>query len=234
MIWLAFSMGLFGSLHCVGMCGPIAWTVSSIGNGQLKNGIFQAIQYNTGRVVTYAMLGLLLGMIGELIVLTDFQKIFSIIAGGFLVVLFLLSLDIERLLNRSHWYRMAYSNVSNMLSSLLSKGAVKYPFLLGVVNGLLPCGLVYLALTGSVVSGGSIEGASFMLLFGLGTFPAMIGIMIIGQKSSRTEVIRKYLPRVFQVTQLALGIFLIYRGIAINVPAELDFWTAVQNPVMCH
>ena len=234
MIWLAFSMGLFGSLHCVGMCGPIAWSVSSMGNGQMKSGIFQAIQYNTGRVVTYAMLGLLLGMIGELIILTDFQKVFSIIAGGFLVVLFLLSLDIERLLNRSHWYRLAYSNVSNMLSSLLSKGAVKYPFLLGVVNGLLPCGLVYLALTGSVVSGGSIEGTSFMLLFGLGTFPAMIGIMIIGRKSSRTEVIRKYLPRVFQVTQLALGIFLIYRGIVINVPAELDFWTAVQHPVMCH
>ena len=234
MIWVAFTLGLFGSLHCIGMCGPLAWTVAGHNRGHWFNGLFQSLQYNGGRVLTYAIMGALLGLVGEVVMFSDLQKVLSILAGSFLIILFIFSLDIEKILLKSRLYNKWFSGISSILSSLLQKGAVKYPFLLGMVNGVLPCGLVYLALTGSLVSGGISEASFFMTAFGLGTFPVMVGIMILGQQSSTIRTIKKYLPRIFQAAQLALGVFLIYRGIMVDLPEELNFWVAVKNPVMCH
>ena len=73
-----------------------------------------------------------------------------------------------------------------------------------------------------------------MIFFGLGTFPAMVGIMILGSKTNSVFIIKKYIPRIFQFTQLALGLYLMYRGMVVDIPEELNFWTAVKNPVLCH
>ena len=234
MIWMAFTLGFLGSLHCVGMCGPLALLAAGDEKNHLYGSFMRALQYNVGRVLTYAFLGLGVGLIGELILLSDFQKTLSLLAGFFLLALFFFSLDLEKLLFKSEVYRAGYQKVSSYLSSHFKRGVSKFPFFVGMINGLLPCGLVYLALTGAMVAGGVEDGALFMIFFGLGTFPAMAGIMIIGSKTNSVFFIKKYIPRIFQFTQLALGLYLMYRGMVVDIPEELNFWTAVKNPVLCH
>ncbi|NNF33067.1 MAG: sulfite exporter TauE/SafE family protein [Saprospiraceae bacterium] len=232
MIYLALTLGFFGSLHCIGMCGPIALGVSNIGYESGRNQFLTTIQYNFGRVVTYAMLGLLFGIIGQTIVLAGMQKVFSFLAGILLILLFLLSLDFEQFLSRIKVFKRGLSGLSSLISRLTSNNLMKKPFVFGMANGILPCGLVYLAIAGSLASGGIYQGMIFMTLFGLGTIPALLALMLgsglIGPKIR--SGFRKFLPYV----QLIMGIYLIYRGVVVDMPDQLDFYTALKNPIMCH
>jgi sulfite exporter TauE/SafE len=214
------------------MCGPIALGVSNIGYQSGRNQLFTSIQYNIGRVVTYALLGLLFGLIGQTIVLAGMQKVFSFIAGILLILLFLLSLDFEQFLSRIKPFKKGLSRISSFISGMASSELMKKPFVFGMANGILPCGLVYLAIAGSLAAGGITEGIMFMTLFGLGTIPALFALMLgSGLISPRIRSgFRKFLPYV----QLLMGIYLIYRGIVVDMPDQLDFYTALKNPIMCH
>lgn len=235
MIWIGLTLGFVGSLHCLGMCGPLALGMSRFGgNTWWSSGLF-ALQYNFGRIVSYAVLGAFVGLIGEAILMSGIQKSFSIVAGILLIIMFLMSFDLEKLLFKSTNYKKIYQKVSNRISQALQKGARSHPVFVGMLNGLLPCGLVYLALAGSLASGGVLLSIAFMTAFGAGTLPAMIGVMIAGQRINQLSSIRSFLFRkAFPVLHLALGVFLIYRGIVVDMPEQLDFWTAIKHPVMCH
>ena len=106
------------------------------------------------------------------------------------------------------------------------------PFILGMVNGLLPCGLVYLALAGALTTGNIYSGGLFMFFFGLGTIPMLFGLVLGNQMISGSK--RKTLTKVIPYVSLAFGVFLCYRGIVVDMPMELDFFEAMKNPVMCH
>jgi sulfite exporter TauE/SafE len=234
MIWVALTLGFFGSLHCLGMCGPLALGVTRFANVR-SNVLFYAIQYNVGRIFTYAILGAVFGLIGQAILLSGFQKGFSILAGIILVGLFALSLNIEKVLFRIPSYQNVYNRVFKKISETLKNGSGKYPFLIGLLNGILPCGLVYLALAGSLASGNLFVGIAFMIFFGIGTLPAMIGVMWMGGGNKFRILTKGFVfNKVFPILHLAFGIYLIYRGVVIDMPEQLDFWTAINHPVMCH
>ncbi|MEE9371738.1 MAG: sulfite exporter TauE/SafE family protein [Saprospiraceae bacterium] len=232
---MAFTLGFFGSIHCIGMCGPLAMGVSRNGGRSFRKSLFYALVYNLGRISTYALLGALFGLIGEAVFVSGFQKTLSILAGILLITLFLSSMDLEKLLFKSSIYKRIFTSISNFISWAFKNGAQRYPFFVGMLNGVLPCGLVYLALAGSLTAGNVILGSVFMSFFGLGTFPAMIGVIVLGFKLDTMAKTKKaLLNKAFPILHLGLGIFLIYRGILVDIPSQLDFWVAIKDPVMCH
>src|SRR6478736_2629078 len=174
----AFSIGLLSSFHCVGMCGAIAFSLPTQNLPRLKK-ITAIVLYNTGRIVTYATLGTIFGLAGRQIYLGGFQQWLSIIAGCVILVI-----AIQSLLRYSFFHLRGFNKLNLFIQQLVSKfinnSSLKSVFLLGMANGLLPCGLVYLAIAGALGTG-SIDGAAFfMMSFGLGTFPAMFALSYFG------------------------------------------------------
>lgn len=232
MWYIAFSIGLFGSLHCVGMCGPLAVAFCNRKDATQFQALSSSISYNLGRTVSYTLLGLMFGILGSILFLADLQKISSILLGGLLILSFLLKIDIDNKLNSNKWVKDYYSTLRSFISGIMQKSQSYHPFQLGMANGFLPCGLVYLALAGALASGNVLSGMSFMMFFGLGTMPLLFiltsGIQIIPmQMRLRFRTILPYVT-------LAFGIFLIYRGLSVEMPQQIHFWEAVKNPVLCH
>ena len=232
MLIVAFTLGLFGSLHCVGMCGPLAIAFCEKEGDTVTQRMKSGIGYNLGRTFTYSILGLFFGLLGSFIVVVDLQKVLSIVLGVILVISFLLSYDIDQKINGLPAVRNFYDKLRLSLSNMYSRAKSYHPFTLGTANGLLPCGLVYLALAGAIASGSLVNGMVFMMLFGLGTIPMMI-TLILGFKLLKPSMryqFRKVLPYV----TLFFGLFLIYRGVVVGMPEELNFWEMLKNPIMCH
>ncbi len=231
MLYIAFTLGLFGSLHCIGMCGPLAMTFAS-GGGTKWSALYSGLSYHLGRTTTYVLLGLLFGLVGNAMLVAGIQQWLSILVGIAMVLSFLTSVDVDTAVGRTYIGKQIRRGTTTLLSKIYEGTTAQPRYVLGMVNGLLPCGLVYLALAGSLASPSIVEGGVFMLLFGLGTVPAMIALTIgegIVPVSLRLSF-RKVLPYV----TLCFGVFMIYRGLVVEMPAELDFWTAIKHPVMCH
>ncbi len=190
------------------------------------------LSYNMGRVVTYGLLGVVFGLIGQTAMLSGLQKSLSIVSGVFLIILFLMTIDIETLLSRFGWYRQSLGSYTSWFSRFIGRMKHLPTVVLGAVNGLLPCGLVYLALLGAMTSGGVWNGALFMTAFGMGTIPAMLGVVIFGRELFSIRSLR--LQRLLPVMQLCLGVYLIYRGWVVDMPQELDFYSLLAQPVRCH
>ena len=206
----ALILGTVGSLHCIGMCGPIVFALPNAANsskGQFLSGRFL---YNSGRVITYALLGLIFGGIGHVISLAGLQSTLSIVLG--FIIIASLFLPINKSLD--------YINTSPLwkktLGKLFSKKSFSALFGIGLLNGLLPCGLVYTALAGAAASGDSLYGAAFMAVFGLGTIPALLVVSVLGRitRINWQRVIKKALP----ATAFVLGCLLILRGLNLGIP----------------
>ncbi len=229
-LWAAFILGLFGSLHCVGMCGPIAMALplTAREKGQI---VFQATLYHFGRITTYALMGLFMGLLGWGIGLAGYQKAFSIILGASLIVMALFSISIERKLLQSTLFQRIFELIKRKLSSALSIHNRSSAYKIGMLNGILPCGLVYVALAGAVTSLTATNGAVYMAAFGFGTMPMMLGVMVFG------NMYRKYFVRLRKLIPIGLVLFgalLIYRGIVLDVPFDLKFWEDTNFQPMCH
>jgi len=167
MIYLTgFLLGFVGSLHCIGMCGPIALALPVPQN---LNRILAVIFYNLGRIVTYYEIGLFFGLIGKLIVLAGFQQTLSVVCGIVVISLAFFAQKVK--------VYPVFSGITKKFKSGFSVLVNQHgllPFvLLAMLNGLLPCGLVYMSLAAATATGGSWSGAFFMACFGLGTAPAM-------------------------------------------------------------
>ena len=233
-ILAAFFIGLVGSLHCIGMCGPIAIAlpVPSSSNLSFLTG---RILYNLGRVVTYSFLGLLLGLIGSKIALAGAQQVVSVILGVIVIVAVILPQKYKNYFAQHPIVQKFAQPLKNNIGVLFKKETFSAMFLIGILNGFLPCGLVYVALTGAIASGDAISGAAVMILFGLGTVPSMLAASVFGKFINvgiRTKI-RKAVP----VLAILLGTLFILRGMnlgikyispKINVPAE------VSSGMDCH
>lgn len=232
MIWIAFTLGIIGSMHCIGMCGPLAIAFCDRPEASTQQKLVSAFSYNFGRTITYATVGAIFGMIGSLLWIVDMQKFLSIALGLLMVISFLLSIDLERYIQSTGLMSQGYRSINRQLSAMMQRSQDFHPFVLGMVNGLLPCGLVYLALAGALTSGSPMTAFVFMAAFGLGTFPAML-IIILGYGFFSMKI-RALFRRILPAVSLCFGLFLIYRGIAVDLPESLNFWEALQNPIMCH
>lgn len=212
MIFLtAFLTGLFGSFHCVGMCGPIAFALPGTKVNPLNFYVGRFV-YNLGRMFTYAMLGFISGSFGLGLKLAGIQQGLSIAVGIIII----------GILAYQKWFRRG---VSFSIFSLFSSQVIQKLFrskrlfslgLIGVLNGFLPCGFVYTALLGASVTQHSLDGALFMALFGLGTLPMMFGVSVIGQFLS--QKLRFTLVRLSSIFSLFIAILFIIRGLNLDIP----------------
>lgn len=229
---VAFILGLMGSLHCVGMCGPLAIAFCNREHYTPTQQLQSALLYNLGRTATYAILGFLFGSLGSILFLADLQQYTSILLGVFLIATFFCSINIDKLINTNSAVHRYHNTIKNVISKMMIKSQAYNSFQLGLVNGLLPCGLVYLALAGALASGSISEGVLFMTFFGFGTIP-MLFALTNGATLIPTNI-RRRLQNIIPISTLIFGFFLIYRGFAITMPESLNFWEALKNPIMCH
>jgi len=207
----AFALGMLGSLHCAVMCGPLMMALPAPvgGAGRLVAG---RLLYQLGRVVTYGLLGVLVGVFGRSFFLIGLQRWLSILLGVAVLAGFLLSKKVAlsapvvRLVNR----------LKQGMSRQFQQRSIRSHVLLGMLNGLLPCGLVYVALAGAAAVGTIGGSVGYMAFFGLGTLLPMWSLSLGGKAipAAWRWQLRKLIP--FGVC--ALATLLILRGMALGIP----------------
>jgi len=175
----AWVVGFLGSFHCAGMCGPIALALPVDRTSPSKM-FFGRLLYNAGRISTYAMLGLMAGLVGHSLALAGFQKALSISSGLLILLSATVSLAYTRINFLNQWLSRFTGLIKRRFKKLFNKKSPLTLFLIGSVNGLLPCGFVYLALAAAVSSGNILSSISYMTLFGLGTLPMMLFLSMAG------------------------------------------------------
>ncbi len=206
-------LGLLGSVaHCVGMCAPFVMVVSRRYTPPVgRHAVAMAqVWYNSGRIITYALLGAVAGAAGHAVdragAWMGLQRAAAIVAGGVLVVWALVTLlDLGR---RSPEGGALFAGLARRV-----RGRVPaHPILIGLFLGLLPCGLLYSAVLASATQGGVAQGATAMAMFGVGTAPALLGLSLadhlIGSR-------RPLLNRVSQTFVLVMGLWYLWRGLAV-------------------
>ena len=181
MYYIAFSLGLLSSLHCVGMCGPLALAAQGFITKESSRAWVNAILYNSGRIFSYMLLGIIFGLFGTILAFTGYQKGISIFSGVILILLFLFSVQPDAWLGKKSWVQHIFGLFRTYFGVWASKHQVFSRLILGMMNGFLPCGMVYIALAGALNMQNTFGAMGFMLFFGLGTFPAMAGVMLAGK-----------------------------------------------------
>ena len=216
MLWAGFLFGLLGSFHCVGMCGAIALALpGQAGTLPLRHAGGRLL-YNLGRVTTYATLGAGAGLVGHGLRLAGVQQSLSIASG--ILILLLVAVP-ERYTSRMAsplGLNRPLVWVKATLGRLFQQPTLPALYATGLLNGLLPCGLVYLALAGALSAPGVAGAAAYMACFGLGTLPLMFGLSLSGRLMPlvwRTRM-RQAVPYVASV----LAVLFIVRGLGLGIP----------------
>lgn len=207
----AFITGLVSSLHCAGMCGPIAFALPRHQNSTSSLWVSRLI-YNFGRIFIYSLLGLIIGTLGFQLKLAGLQQSISIFAGVAILLITLIKLFLPKIANKfelNFWGNKWFGKL------FMSKNIGTF-FLIGALNGLLPCGFVYVALIASLVTQSALYGALFMLLFGLGTFPMMFSISLLGQVIN--QKFRQQVNRLTPAFAIIFACFFILRGLNLGIP----------------
>src|ERR1035437_751084 len=210
-LWTAFLLGLVGSLHCAGMCGPLALALPAAGNST-PTYVLGRVAYNAGRIITYCLLGIVFGLMGLTFLLAGLQRWVSIALG----VALLLGLFASRRLARWNPVTSAVNQLKSRMSVLLRRRSFAALAILGLLNGLLPCGLVYVACAGAAATGGVFAGARYMAAFGAGTVPMMLVISLSGKLVPPS--LRLKLVKAIPVCVFLLGTLLILRGMSLGIP----------------
>lgn len=228
----ALALGLFSSFHCIGMCGAIAFSlpVKHLPDPQKITGI---LLYNCGRITTYSTIGLLFGLLGRQIYIAGLQQWFSVIAGV-VIILAVLQYVFKKPLMHLPGFNKAQILIQDIIGRFLRTKNLSELFLLGMANGLLPCGLVYFALMGAVATGSSLNAVLFMASFGLGTLPAMFMFAYFGV--SINVSVRNRMKKAVPYFLTLMGMLLILRGLGIGIPyiSPVLPGAAATGAVSCH
>lgn len=216
MEWIiaALTIGFLGSFHCVGMCGPIALALP-VGHFSKGEKILAILIYNLGRIITYAAFGILFGLIGQGFALAGFQQIMSVVIGSILLIVILFPYSWSQKIGIAKWNGIV-NTVKMKLGLLFKQRSYSALFSIGLLNGLLPCGLVYMAIAGSVAVADALKGSMFMALFGLGTIPAMFALTMI--KDFISINIRNKIQKAVPVFVALMAVLLILRGLNLGIP----------------
>lgn len=213
LLWTGLLWGLLGSMHCIGMCGPLAMSVP------VKNSLWNSISfYQLGRLLSYTILGASIGILGWAISSSGFQNYLSIVSGLLIITMVLLPI----LLKKSgssysfHITGIFPSPLKKALGKLYKQKTNWAAFGIGILNGLLPCGLVYYALAGALSMGNMYLSGAYMLLFGIGTLPALTTLMIV--KNKMAFQYRQQLFKAIPYFTVVIGLLLILRGMNLGIP----------------
>ncbi|MFD2532769.1 sulfite exporter TauE/SafE family protein [Gracilimonas halophila] len=211
-LWTGFTLGLLGSFHCIGMCGPIALSIPGE-NRSNSSMFFRGILYNSGRIFTYAFLGFGLGILGMGATIAGYQNLLSISLGA-LIVLFALFPHIKFPKKPGKLYDRFQKMISSSIATLFKDRSVSSAFLIGLLNGLLPCGFVVTALAVALVTDTALHSSIYMALFGLGTLPVMLMMnMAPGFISPKWRSKLRPFSTYFAVI---IGLLLIWRGVMVG------------------
>lgn len=204
MWWTALIMGFAGSLHCAGMCSPLAMAVTS-----QKPFLLNKIIYNSGRIFTYGVLGAIAASFGSLFIITPYQGVISFIVGAVFLLMGIGAISGVRIPFVTAALNSFTGRLKNLFNFWLKKKNNIAVLIMGMLNGLLPCGLTYLAMTYCFIMPSMKEGFWFMLLFGAGTWPVMIGFTwLLGIGFGKIKV--NY-QRITTVVFITIGVWLLAR-----------------------
>jgi sulfite exporter TauE/SafE len=206
-------MGLFGSIHCAVMCGPLLIAVQG-GQAVSWKQTFNKLLYQCGRILTYGCIGLLLGLIGNLAVIQGGQQFLSITTGAVLIALGIFYLVGKKSSAVAQFQTKAIQPLVKVMGKWLYRPGGS--LVAGVLNGLLPCGMVYMALASAMNADGIANSFSFMVLFGLGTLPLMLVFSFAAHIPKR--YMKGKFTRVLILLYLLMGIWFILRGAGLDIP----------------
>lgn len=210
----ALGLGLGTSLHCLGMCGPIAFSLG-LGAENRINFTLKNITYQLGRVTTYATLGAILGFIGQGLSFAGFQKYLSIIVGVIMIIMAIMPKNLSVASSNKFFGRLMIKLKSN-LGNFIRRKDYSSLYITGILNGLLPCGMVYIALAAALGIGSVAGSALFMILFGLGTIPLMFLAVLFGSVVS--VGIRNKILNFIPIITMIIGVLFILRGLELGIP----------------
>ena len=201
MFWSAFILGILGSFHCIGMCGPIAFLLPVDRNNSIKK-LSQIVTYHLGRLLAYGLIGLFFGLLGRSLYIFGLQQQLSIAIG---IIMITLIVSPSRVVNKYSISKPIYKGISKVKSALgkaLKKKSADTFFTIGFLNGFLPCGLVYMAVFASITMGQSLLGSLYMILFGIGTIPLMTTAIYLGKflNIKARQKIQKAKPKFLRLT----------------------------------
>lgn len=221
----AITLGFLGSFHCVGMCGPIALALPVHNKPVWLRHTLIAL-YNLGRITTYAIFGLLAGIVGNSFAMAGFQQGLSIAIGLSLLASVFLT------------FKGSFSgfgfflSIRTALSRLFLRGSQSSLFLVGLLNGFLPCGLVYVGIAGAAATGDVLKGTLFMTAFGVGTAPMMFALPLIGSSLSVSS--RNRIRNVMPVVVTCMALLLILRGLNLGIPYLSPKTGGSEKTMKCH
>jgi hypothetical protein len=223
-------MGLAGSVHCIGMCGPLALSLP-IAQQTSFSRIAGGFIYNAGRIITYSVLGLLIGLLGDSFIHSQWQNSLSV-AMGIIILLYLFLPKKIFHFSSTHFLSTPFILLRRKLGHLFQSKKAGSLFFIGILNGLLPCGLVYLALSSSAIMASAVHGGMFMFFFGAGTFPVMFATVIAGNYLNLS--LRMKLNKAVPVLLFLMALLLILRGLHLGIPFISPEMNHRAGGVSCH
>ena len=233
MLYSAFLLGLISSLHCIGMCGPIALMLPVDRNNPEKKAV-QILTYHAGRIVAYSAIGLVFGLLGRVFYLAGFQQQLSLFAGMLMIVIAIVP---ERILARYNFSKPVFKIISRIKASLGAR--FKNPsfsslFSIGLLNGFLPCGMVYAAVFGALAMSHLGLGTIYMALFGMGTIPLMSSVVYF--QRFITAPVKNRIQKIIPYAIGCIGILFVLRGLALDIPyvSPSNMSLFVQAKPNCH
>jgi sulfite exporter TauE/SafE len=223
--WTPLLLGFAGSLHCAGMCSPLVMAVT-----YNRKGFIHRVNYNAGRIFTYCIYGAFAVVLGSAFELAQYGEIISVALGVILLFVAISGLNVSFIPLISPTLSRLTRQLKLCFGYLLKIESPVSVFLLGMINGLLPCGLTFLALTYCFTLTGIEDGVSFMLLFGVGTLAVMLGFTSLLIRMVRTYNLS--IQKVNSVLILITAVLLIGRGL-LHGQFQHGNHTAVKQEVIC-
>ncbi|QLE00609.1 sulfite exporter TauE/SafE family protein [Galbibacter sp. BG1] len=232
-MWIsAFILGLLGSFHCIGMCGPVAFLLPLDHKNKPKKAV-QILVYHLGRIGAYALIGFVFGWIGKGLFISGLQQRLSIVSGVLIVLAALLPLRKKNTTFLSKKLMAGFTKIKSTLGKQLKKKKTSTLLSIGFLNGFLPCGLVYMALFAAIAVGNPYESSLYMIFFGLGTLPLMTSTVYLGNFLSLSA--RNKITKAVPVFVVLIGLLFIMRGLGLGIPylSPSDLQLMVKSTPNC-
>lgn len=218
----ALLIGFLGSMHCIAMCSPVTLLLGK--NQRSIEFIIQRLSYNTGRIIGYSILGVVAGVFGKVINLVGLQQWISIALGVSLLILVLIY-------GSSKFYNPSFQPLQKLANLLRTKFSTIYKselkikgLLIGLLNGFLPCGLVYMAVLGAITMDTIANSIIYMIVFGFGTWPMMLVVSFLSGKILKFSNVN-----LLRVVPVIIAVLFIVRGLGLGIPYISPNNVPIQN-----
>lgn len=210
---IALALGFFGSLHCIGMCGPILLALPTTKSNRSQ--FFLKLVYHSSRSIGYGILGFLFGIFGSSVSLLGIQRWVSITSGILILVALITPIfwtSIEARLYQSTFIKKIQLQITKQFKHETFASHLR----MGLLNSFLPCGFVYIALVGSINQHSILDSALYMVAFGFGTIPLMLTYTLFSQQIKRIRFLKS--PKIKATLTTLVAILFILRGLELGIP----------------